>query len=69
MTLQTLHLKGFIRYLRNTKAVSALEYAVLVGAVAMAMVIAAATFNEDIKNTLQTIAANLNSTATKVGTP
>ena len=35
--MTTGHTKGFIRYLRNNRAVSALEYAILVGIIAVAI--------------------------------
>ena len=37
MTTITRHTKGFVRYLRNNRAVSALEYAILVGIIAVAI--------------------------------
>ena len=33
----TRYTKGFVRYLRNNRAVSALEYAILVGIIAVAI--------------------------------
>ena len=38
--------KKFIHYLRTTRAVSALEYAILVGVIAVAMAAAMATFSD-----------------------
>ena len=43
------------RYLRNTKAVSALEYAMLVGAVAAGLGAAVFTFREEIVDSLETL--------------
>ncbi len=63
----TTPVKGFVRYLRNIKAVSALEYAILVGAVAVAMAAAAATFSDDIQDALNKIAANVKSSTKGVG--
>ena len=37
MTTITRYTKGFVRYLRNNSAVSALEYAILVGIIAVAI--------------------------------
>ena len=37
MTTITRYTKGFVRYLRNNRAVSALEYAILVGIIAVAI--------------------------------
>ena len=45
----------FVHYLRTTRAVSALEYAILVGAIAVAMAAAMAAFTDDIGKALQTI--------------
>ena len=43
------------RYLRNTKAVSALEYAMLVGAVALGLGAAVFQFRENIVDSLETL--------------
>ena len=43
------------RYLRNTKAVSALEYAMLVGAVAAGIGAAIFTFRQEIVESLTTL--------------
>ena len=48
MTAITHYAKGFARYLRTTRAVSALEYAILVGVIAVAMAAALATFGDNI---------------------
>ena len=40
MTTIARYTKKFVRYLRNTRAVSALEYAILVGVIAVAIVAA-----------------------------
>lgn len=46
------YMKGMLRYLRSTRAVSALEYAILVGIVATAIAAALATFSADISTAL-----------------
>ena len=48
MTTITRYTKGSVRYLRNNRAVSALEYAILVGIIAVAMAAALATFSTTI---------------------
>ena len=50
MTTITRHTKGFVRYLRNNRAVSALEYAILVGIIAVAISAALVTFSGNITN-------------------
>ena len=49
MTTIARYTKGFVRYLRNNRAVSALEYAILVGIVAVAIATALGTFSETIE--------------------
>jgi Flp pilus assembly pilin Flp len=44
----TRYTKGFVRYLRNKSAVSALEYAILVGIIAVALSAALITFSDTI---------------------
>ena len=48
MTTIARYTKKFARYLRNTRAVSALEYAILVGVIAVAIVAALQTFSGQI---------------------
>ena len=55
MTTVTHYTKKFIHYLRHNRAVSALEYAILVGAIAVAMGTALATFSGNIKTALDNI--------------
>jgi len=45
----------FAHYLRHNRAVSALEYAILVGVIAVTMAAAMAAFTDDIGTALQTI--------------
>ena len=49
-------LRGF---LRARRAVSALEYAILVGVIAVGFGVALAAFNDEIKTTLQNVQKNL----------
>ena len=54
------HLSGrFRRFVRSTKAVSALEYAILVGIVAIAITAALATFSDSITTALNTIGTDI----------
>ena len=55
MTTIARYTKGFVRYLRNNRAVSALEYAILVGIVAVAIATALGTFSETIETAMETI--------------
>ena len=48
MTTITRYTKGFVRYLRTNRAVSALEYAILVGIIAVAISAALVTFSANI---------------------
>ena len=48
MTTITRYTKGFAHYLRNNRAVSALEYAILVGVIAVAIAAALTTFGTSI---------------------
>ena len=48
MTTITRYTKQFAHYLRNTRAVSALEYAILVGVIAVAIAAALTTFSGSI---------------------
>ena len=54
-------MKKFARYLRHTRAVSALEYAMIVGVIALAIATALATFSGNITTVLDAI-------GTQVGT-
>ena len=47
--------KKFARYLRNTRAVSALEYAILVGVVAVAIAAALVTLGTDLTAGMEAI--------------
>ena len=67
MRTLTHHLKGFCLYLRNTRAISALEYAILIGGVAVAVAAAVDQFTGTISTALQTIGSNITSTVSDVG--
>ena len=55
----TRHIKGFVRYLRNTEAISALEYAILLGVISVALVAALTTFSGSITQTIDDIAGRI----------
>lgn len=55
----TQYTKKFVRYLRNTKAVSALEYAILVGLIATAIAVAITTFGTSIDTTMDSLGTDL----------
>ena len=56
-------IRSFIRFVRQTRAVSALEYAILVGIIAVGG--ALATFGTNITTALNTVSTSVG--ATKVG--
>lgn len=60
--------KLFVGYLRATKAVSALEYAVLAGVIVVAISAALVTFSDNITKALGTIGGNIAATTTATGT-
>ena len=62
MTTITRCTKGFIRYLRNNRAVSALEYAILVGIIAVAISTAIVAFAPNITKAIATIGGKVNAT-------
>ena len=47
--------KKFVRYLRATRAVSALEYAILIGVIAVAMSVALMAFSDSMSKALKEI--------------
>ena len=51
--------KKFVRYLRNTRAVSALEYAILVGVFAVVVFAAYETFRGNIREAITALARQL----------
>ena len=56
--MNNIHRK-FRQFLRQSRAVSALEYAILVGVIAVGVAAALATFNDSITAALTTISADL----------
>ena len=54
-------------FLRSTRAVSALEYAILVGVITVGVVAAIGTFGDQIEAALDTIADNVTGTVANVG--
>ena len=68
-TKRTKHIsRRFRRFARANEAVSALEYAILVGVIAVGMAAALATFETQIDNALTAIGSTVGST-TVSGTP
>ena len=55
----TQYTKQFVHYLRNNKAVSALEYAILVGVIAVAIAAALVTFGNNMKDGIGAIGKNI----------
>ena len=53
------HSRRFRRFLRANEAVSALEYAILVGVVAVAIAAALATFSDSVSTAITTISSNI----------
>ena len=58
--------QSFVRFVRQTRAVSALEYAILVGIIAVAVGGALATFGDNIGKALDTVGKSVKDT--QVGT-
>jgi len=56
-----------VRFVRETRAVSAMEYAVLVGVVAVALFAALGTFSTDISNALTKIGDQVEAKVKDVG--
>ncbi len=59
MTTITRYTKKFAHYLRNTRAVSALEYAILVGVIAVAIMVAMNTFSDSIQTAINSIGTSV----------
>ena len=55
MTTLKRHGKTVYRFLRHNRAVAALEYALLVGLVAVAVAAALVTFSDDVQNAITNI--------------
>ena len=67
MTTITRYTKGFVHYLRTNSAVSALEYAILVGVIAVAISAALVAFSDNITTALTTIGGKVAATAVEKG--
>ena len=59
----TQYTKKFVRYLRNNKAVSALEYAILIGVIAVAVAAVLVTLGDNITTAIETIGTEVEGTA------
>ena len=59
MTTLVRYTRKFAHYLRHNRAVSALEYAILVGAIAVAMAAALNTFSSEIRSALTSIGSEV----------
>ena len=66
--MTTRYIKKADRYLRNTCGVSALEYAILIGVIAVALSAALVTFSGNITSALSTIGGKVGSTTIDKGT-
>ena len=60
--------KNFVHYLHNTRAVSALEYAILMGIIAIVISAALVTFSGNITPVLSTIGGKIATTTADKGT-
>ena len=60
--------KQFIQYVRNNSAVSALEYAILVGVIVVAAAVAMTQFTSDMKTSIDEIGKNVKTKTKTVGT-
>ena len=67
MTTITRYTKKFVHYLRHNRAVSALEYAILVGVIAVAISTALVAFSGNITTALETIGGKVTATAVDKG--
>ena len=62
----TRHIKGLVRYLRNMKAVSALEYALLLGIIATVLATALIVLGGKMKGALVTVGNEVTEAAGEV---
>ena len=65
--MKTNLLERLRRFPRATKAVSALEYAILVGVIAVAVGVALATFGDEIADAIGAIGDNIGTTTADYG--
>ena len=66
MTTITRYTKKFAHYLRNNRAVVAMEYAILIGVIAVAIAAALTAFSANIKAGMDKIGANVAKSKTAV---
>ena len=59
--------KQFVQYVRNNRAVSALEYAILVGVIAVAAIGFLTTFNTSLTSAITNIGSNISTTTANTG--
>ena len=59
--------RGFRRFVGSEAGASALEYAILVGVVSVALVATFTTFNAEIRDALAQVGSNIVSTASGIG--
>ena len=69
MTTLVRYTRKFAHYLRHNRAVSALEYAILVGAIAVAMAGALATFSTQLTTALSNIGGSISTTTVSTPSP
>ena len=67
MTTTTGHTKGFIRYLRNNRAVSALEYAILIGIIALVTSAAIVAFAPNITKAVKAVGDKVGAATVNTG--
>ena len=66
MTTITRYTKKFAHYLRNTRAVSALEYAILVGIVAVSIAAAIGLLGDEVNDVIDKATAKVTAGGTAV---
>lgn len=59
--------KQFVQYVRNNRAVSALEYAILIGIIAVTITAALTTFSSDMKTAIEAVGDKVETGGTNVG--
>ena len=69
MTTLVRYTRKFAHYLRHNRAVSVLEYALLVGAIAVAMAGALAAFSDQLTTALNNIGDSIDNTTVSTPSP
>ncbi len=59
--------KQFVQYVRNNRAVSALEYAILIGIIAVAITAALSTLGDDMETAIEAVSGNVKTGGDNVG--